>query len=74
MREKQELHFQQQLELAHLQAELNEAEAELSTEFSNIEFTNQTELTITSCVKMVSTINLLMIILPVMIFLMLTNL
>ena len=42
-REKQELHFQQQLEHAHLQAELNEAEAELSTEFSNIEPANQTK-------------------------------
>ena len=43
MREKQELHFQQQLEHAHLQAELNEAEAELSTEFSNNELANQTK-------------------------------
>ena len=43
VRKKQELHFQQQLEHAHLQAEQNEAEAELINEFSNIELANQTK-------------------------------
>ena len=42
-REKQELDFQQQLVHVHLQAELNEAEAELSAEFSDIKLANQTQ-------------------------------
>ena len=40
-RVRKELHFQQQLEHAHLQAELNKAKAELSTKVSNIELANQ---------------------------------